>query len=58
MNEKLSEEQKHDIDYWKSYDDEAQNQRKHIARFIIFFDAVSVLQRESVKIMWECQITS
>ena len=57
MNEKLFEEQKHDINYWKSHNDETQNQRKHIAKFIIFFDVVFVLQREFVEIMWKCQIT-
>ena len=51
MSEKFSEKQKHDIDYRKSHDDEAQNQRKYIAKFIIFFDVVFVLQRELVKIM-------
>ena len=51
MNEKFSKKSKHDINYRRSYDDETQNQRKHIAKFIIFFDVVSVLQREFVKIM-------
>ena len=51
MNEELSEKQKHDIDYRKSHNDETQNQRKHIAEFITFLNAVSVLQREFVKIM-------
>ena len=51
MSEKLSEKQKHDINYRKSYDNETQNQRKHIAEFIIFFNVISVLQREFVKIM-------
>ena len=51
MNEELFEEQKHDIDYRRSHDDETQNQRKHIAEFIIFFNIVSVLQRGPVKIM-------
>ena len=51
MNEELSEEQKHDIDYRKSYNDKTQNQRKHIAKFIIFFDIVFVLQREFIKII-------
>ena len=51
MNEEFSEKQKHDINYRKSYDDEAQNQHKHIAKFIIFLDVVFVLQRESVKII-------
>ena len=51
MNEKLSEKQKHDIDYRKSYNDKTQNQRKHITKFIIFFNVVFVLQREFVKIM-------
>ena len=51
MNEELFEKQKHDIDYRKSHDDEAQNQRKHIAKFIFFLDVVSVLQREFVEIM-------
>ena len=43
MNEKLFEKQKHDIDYQKSYNDETQNQRKYIAKFIIFFNIVFVL---------------
>ena len=43
MNEKLFEKQKHDIDYQKSHDDETQNQRKHITKFIIFFDVVFIL---------------
>ena len=51
MNEKLSEKQKHNINYQKSHDDETQNQRKHIIKFIIFLDVVSVLQREFVEIM-------
>ena len=51
MSEKFSEEQKHDINYRKSYNDEAQNQRKHIIKFIIFLNVVFVLQREFVKIM-------
>ena len=51
MNEEFSEKQKHDIDYRRSYDDETQNQRKHIAKFIVFLDVVFVLQREFVKIM-------
>ena len=51
MSEKLSEKQKHNINYPKSYDDEAQDQRKHIAKFIILFDIVFVLQREFIKIM-------
>ena len=51
MGEELSEEQKHDIDYRKLHDGEAQNQRKHIAKLIIFFDVVSVLQREFAEIM-------
>ena len=54
MSVELSEEQKHDINYWKLYDDEAQNQRKHIAKFIIFFDVVFVLQREFIEIIWKC----
>ena len=28
-----------------------QNQRKHITKFIIFFDVVFILQRESVEII-------
>ena len=36
MNERLFEEQKHDIDYWKLYDNKMQNQRKHIIKFIVF----------------------
>ena len=51
MNEKLSKKQKHDIDYRKSYNDEMQSQRKHIAKFIILFDVVFVLQREFVEII-------
>ena len=51
MNEEFSEEQKHDIDYRRSHDDGAQDQRKHITKLIIFFNVVSVLQRESAKIM-------
>ena len=51
MNEEFSEKQKHDIDYQKSHNDETQNQRKHIAKFIIFFNVVFVLQREFIKIM-------
>ena len=43
MNEKFSEEKKHDIDYRKLYDDKTQNQRKHIAKFIAFYDVVFVL---------------
>ena len=58
MNEKLFKKQKHNIDYQKSHDDEVQNQRKHIAEFIILFDILSVLQCESAEIMWECQIMS
>ena len=57
MNEEFSEEQKHHINYWRSQDDEAQNQRKHIAKFIILFNIVFILQREFAEIMWECQIT-
>ena len=56
MSEELFEEQKYDINYWRSRDDEAQSQRKHIAEFIIFFDVVFILQRRSAEIMWECQI--
>ena len=51
MNEEFFEKQKHDIDYWKSHDDEMQNQRKHIAKFIILFDVVFILQREFAEIM-------
>ena len=51
MNEKFSEKQKHNINYRKSHDDEAQSQRKHIVKFIIFFDVVFVLQREFIEIM-------
>ena len=51
MNEKLFKKQKHDINYRRSYDDETQNQRKHIAKFIILLDVVFILQRESVEIM-------
>ena len=51
MNEELSEKQKHDIDYQKLHDDGTQSQRKHITKFIIFFDVVFVLQREFIKIM-------
>ena len=51
MNEEFSEEQKHDIDYQRSHDDEAQNQRKYIAKLITFFDIVFVLQREPAEIM-------
>ena len=51
MSRKLFEKQKHDIDYRRSHDDKTQNQREHIAKFIIFFDVVSVLQREFVEIM-------
>ena len=51
MNEELSEKQKYNIDYRKSHNDEAQNQHKDIAKLIIFFDVVFVLQRESVEIM-------
>ena len=51
MNEELSEEQKHNINYQKLHDDETQNQRKHIAKFIIFFNVMFVLQREFVEIM-------
>ena len=57
MNEEFSEKQKHDIDYRRLHDNETQNQRKHIAKFIIFFNVVSVLQHELVEIMRECQIT-
>ena len=51
MNKKLFEKQKHDINYRKSYDDETQNQRKHIAKLIIFLNVVFVLQRKFIKIM-------
>ena len=51
MNEEFFEEQKHDINYRKLHDDETQNQRKHIAKFIIFFNVVFILQCEFVKIM-------
>ena len=51
MNEELFEKQKHNIDHQKSHDGEAQNQRKHNARFIILFDVVSILQRRLVEIM-------
>ena len=51
MNKKLSEKQKHDINYRRSHDDETQNQREHIVKFIIFFDVVFILQRELVEIM-------
>ena len=43
INKRLSEKQKHDIDYKKSYDDKTQNQHKHIAEIIVFFDVVFVL---------------
>ena len=55
MSKKFFEKQKHDIDHWRSHDDEAQNQREHIAEIIIFFNVVFVLQCEFVEIMWECQ---
>ena len=58
MNEEFSEEQKHDIDYWRLYDNEMQNQRKHIAEFIILFDVVFILQYKFAEIIWKCQITS
>ena len=51
MSEKLFKKQKHDIDYQKLYNDETQNQRKHIAKLIILFDVIFVLQREFVEIM-------
>ena len=51
MNKKLFEKQKYNINYRKSHDDETQNQRKYIAKFIIFFDIVFVLQRKSVEII-------
>ena len=44
MNEKFSEKQKHDID-------KTQNQRKHIIKFITFFDVVFVLQRKFIEII-------
>ena len=57
MNKRFSEKQKYDINYQKSYDDEAQNQREYIAKLIVFFNVIFVLQRELVKIMRKCQIT-
>ena len=51
MNKKLFEKQKHDINYRKSHNDETQNQRKHIAEFIIFFNVIFILQREFVNFM-------
>ena len=43
MNEKFFEKQKYDIDHRKLHDDETQNQREHIAKFIIFLDVIFVL---------------
>ena len=51
MNKELFKKQKHNINHRKLHDDEMQNQREHIAKFIVLFNVVSVLQRESVEIM-------
>ena len=56
MSKKFSKKQKHNIDYKELHDDETQNQRKHIAKIIIFFDIVFVLQCEFIEIMQEYQI--
>ena len=56
MSEKLFKKQKYNINYEKSYDDEAQNQREHIAKIIIFFDIIFVLQYKFVEIIRECKI--
>ena len=53
MNKKLFEKQKYNINRRILHDDETQNQRKHIAKFIIFFNIISVLQREFIEIMRE-----
>ena len=55
MNKRFSEEQKHDIDHKKSYDDEAQSQREYISKIIAFFNIVFILQRESAEIMRKYQ---
>ena len=51
MNEEFFKEQEHDINYQKLHDDETQDQRKHITKFIIFLNIVFVLQREFAEIM-------
>ena len=51
MSEKFSEKQKYNIDYKRSHDDKTQNQRKYIAKFIVFFYILFILQRESAKIV-------
>ena len=51
MNKKIFKKQKHNIDYWKTYNDKAQDQREHIAKFVIFFNIIFVLQREFVEII-------
>ena len=56
MNEKLSKKQKYNIDRRRSHDDETQNQREHIAKLIVFFNVIFILQRESIKIMRKYQI--
>ena len=58
MNERFFKKQKYNIDRRKLHDDETKNQHKHIAKFIVFFNVVFILQRKFVEIMREYQITS
>ena len=43
MSERLFKKQKYDINDRKSHDNEAQSQREHIAKFIVFLNIVFVL---------------
>ena len=43
MNDKFFDKQKHDVNYRRLYDDKTQSQRKHIIKFIIFFDVIFIL---------------
>ena len=49
MNEKFSEKQKDYINHRKIYANKTSSQRKHIAKFFIFFDIIFILQREFIE---------
>ena len=51
MNKRFFEKQKYNVNYRKTHDNKTQNQREHIAKSIVFFDIIFVLQREFIEII-------